>query len=62
MNYLIAQDLLLYNSWNLFFRQGNINDGREGLQNPSEKHFNPYTEFKEFSRKQIKDFRKKFDL
>ena len=43
------------------FRQGNINEGKEGIQNPSEKHFNPYTEFKEFTRKQIKEFRKKFD-
>ncbi|XP_026692022.2 EF-hand domain-containing protein D2-like [Ciona intestinalis] len=43
-------------------RQGNINDGMEVTQNPSVKNFNPYTEFKEFTRAQIKNFRKKFDL
>ncbi|XP_076805480.1 EF-hand domain-containing protein D2-like [Clavelina lepadiformis] len=41
-------------------RQGNINEGKEATANPSAQHFNPYTEFKEFSRKQIKDLEKKF--
>lgn len=42
-------------------RQGDINEGLEGAQQPSQRHFNPYTEFPEFTRKQIKDFRKQFE-
>lgn len=41
-------------------RQGNINDGTQPAQSPSKKIFNPYTEFKDFTRKQIKDFEKMF--
>lgn len=37
-------------------------EGEEGVQpvNKSLQVFNPYTEFKEFSRKQIKEFEKTF--
>ncbi|XP_067658847.1 EF-hand domain-containing protein D2-like [Haliotis asinina] len=41
-------------------RRNNINDGIEEGSLPSARVFNPYTEFKEFSRKQIKDFEKTF--
>ncbi|XP_071110053.1 EF-hand domain-containing protein D2-like [Haliotis cracherodii] len=46
-------------------RRNNINDGIEEGSLPSARVFNPYTEFKEFSRKQIKDFEatfKKYDV
>ncbi|XP_066500189.1 EF-hand domain-containing protein D2 [Hoplias malabaricus] len=41
-------------------RRGELNDGLRDQQQPSMKVFNPYTEFKEFSRKQIKDMEKMF--
>lgn len=41
-------------------RRGELNDGVGEHQQPSMKVFNPYTEFKEFSRKQIKDMEKMF--
>nr|CAB3241345.1 EF-hand domain-containing protein D2-like [Phallusia mammillata] len=41
-------------------RQGNINDGTQAVVSPSKKIWNPYTEFKEFSRKQIKEYEKIF--
>ncbi|MGH0131222.1 UNVERIFIED_CONTAM: hypothetical protein FKN15_001974 [Acipenser sinensis] len=41
-------------------RRTDINDGVAEHQQPSKKVFNPYTEFKEFSRKQIKDMEKMF--
>lgn len=41
-------------------RRGELNDGVAEHQQPSMKVFNPYTEFKEFSRKQIKDMEKMF--
>lgn len=41
-------------------RRGELNEGVGGHQQPSMKVFNPYTEFKEFSRKQIKDMEKMF--
>ncbi|KAM4610387.1 EF-hand domain-containing protein D2 [Polymixia lowei] len=41
-------------------RRGELNDGVGEQQQPSMKVFNPYTEFKEFSRKQIKDMEKMF--
>lgn len=41
-------------------RRGELNDGVGDHQQPSMKVFNPYTEFKEFSRKQIKDMEKMF--
>lgn len=36
-------------------RRGELNEGQGQHGQPSMKVFNPYTEFKEFSRKQIKD-------
>lgn len=41
-------------------RRGELNDGVGEHQQPSMRVFNPYTEFKEFSRKQIKDMEKMF--
>ncbi|KAK1801213.1 hypothetical protein P4O66_022913 [Electrophorus voltai] len=41
-------------------RRGELNEGVGEHQQPSMKVFNPYTEFKEFSRKQIKDMEKMF--
>ncbi|CDQ67586.1 EF-hand domain-containing protein D2 [Oncorhynchus nerka] len=41
-------------------RRGELNDGVGEHHQPSMKVFNPYTEFKEFSRKQIKDMEKMF--
>lgn len=41
-------------------RRGELNEGVGDHQQPSMKVFNPYTEFKEFSRKQIKDMEKMF--
>ncbi|KAF7649333.1 hypothetical protein LDENG_00143380 [Lucifuga dentata] len=41
-------------------RRGELNDGVCEAQQPSVKVFNPFTEFKEFSRKQIKDMEKMF--
>lgn len=41
-------------------RRGELNEGVGSAQQPSMKVFNPYTEFKEFSRKQIKDMEKMF--
>ncbi|XP_076132342.1 EF-hand domain-containing protein D2 [Alosa pseudoharengus] len=41
-------------------RRGEMNDGVGEHQQRSMKVFNPYTEFKEFSRKQIKDMEKMF--
>ncbi|KAM3872582.1 EF-hand domain-containing protein D2 [Diretmus argenteus] len=41
-------------------RRGELNDGQAEPQRPSMKVFNPHTEFKEFSRKQIKDMEKTF--
>ncbi|XP_041129671.1 EF-hand domain-containing protein D2-like [Polyodon spathula] len=41
-------------------RRTDINDGVAEHHQPSKKVFNPYTEFKEFSRKQIKDMEKMF--
>ncbi|XP_023693290.2 EF-hand domain-containing protein D2 isoform X1 [Paramormyrops kingsleyae] len=41
-------------------RRGELNEGIGEHQQPSSKVFNPYTEFKEFSRKQIKDMEKMF--
>ncbi|TSN76585.1 EF-hand domain-containing protein D2 [Bagarius yarrelli] len=43
-------------------RRGELNEGVGEHQQPSMKVFNPYTEFKEFSRKQIKDMEKMFKL
>ena len=43
-------------------RRTNINEGvEEGAISPQSNVFNPYTEFKEFSRKQIQDFQKTFN-
>ncbi|XP_025083327.1 EF-hand domain-containing protein D2-like [Pomacea canaliculata] len=42
-------------------RRNLINEGEEGAVLPSTIIFNPYTEFKEFSRKQIQDFQKTFN-
>lgn len=42
------------------FSQAAINDGEVVAKSPSQSQFNPYTEFKEFTRKQIKDFEKMF--
>ncbi|KAK7475913.1 hypothetical protein BaRGS_00032802 [Batillaria attramentaria] len=43
-------------------RRNLINEGEEGATTlPSSNVFNPYTEFKEFSRKQIQDFQKTFN-
>ncbi|XP_072222609.1 EF-hand domain-containing protein D2 [Leuresthes tenuis] len=44
----------------LLMRRGELNEGQGGHSQPSLKVFNPYTEFKEFSRKQIKDMEKMF--
>ncbi|KAK6303119.1 hypothetical protein J4Q44_G00255730 [Coregonus suidteri] len=41
-------------------RRGELNDGVGEHHQPSMKVFNPYTEFKEFSRKQIKDMERMF--
>ena len=41
-------------------RRGELNEGHGEHCQPSSKVFNPYTEFKEFSRKQIKDMEKLF--
>lgn len=41
-------------------RQANINDGKESGEIPSMKIFNPYTEFPDLSRKQIKEYEKMF--
>ncbi|XP_028663628.1 EF-hand domain-containing protein D2 [Erpetoichthys calabaricus] len=41
-------------------RRADLNDGHGEPQQPSKRVFNPYTEFKEFSRKQIKDMEKMF--
>lgn len=41
-------------------RRTELNEGVGEHQQPSMKVFNPYTEFKEFSRKQIKDMEKMF--
>ncbi|XP_028265059.1 EF-hand domain-containing protein D2 [Parambassis ranga] len=43
-------------------RREQLNDGQGDHVQPSMKVFNPYTEFKEFSRKQIKDMEKMFKL
>ena len=43
-------------------RREAINEGvEEGSISPQSTVFNPYTEFKEFSRKQIQDFQKTFN-
>lgn len=43
-------------------RRVNINDGvEEGKLSPQSTVFNPYTEFKEFSRKEIQEFQKTFN-
>ncbi|XP_061197663.1 EF-hand domain-containing protein D2-like [Saccostrea echinata] len=42
-------------------RRNEINEGDETAALPSMNVFNPYTEFKEFSRKQIKDFQRTFN-
>lgn len=45
-------------------RRNLINESEEGAVPPSlptSQVFNPYTEFKEFSRKQIQDFQKTFN-
>lgn len=41
-------------------RRGELNEGQGEHVQPSMKVFNPYTEFKEFSRKQIKDMERMF--
>lgn len=41
-------------------RRADLNQGLGEPQSPSRRVFNPYTEFKEFSRKQIKDMEKMF--
>ncbi|XP_077998311.1 EF-hand domain-containing protein D2-like [Glandiceps talaboti] len=42
-------------------RRAAINEGEQASDSPTQsKVFNPYTEFKEFSRKEIKDFEKMF--
>ncbi|KAG7219858.1 hypothetical protein INR49_018810 [Caranx melampygus] len=43
-------------------RRGELNEGQGEHCQPSMKVFNPYTEFKEFSRKQIKDMEKMFKI
>lgn len=43
-------------------RRGELNEGQAEPCQPSTKVFNPYTEFKEFSRKQIKDMEKMFKM
>lgn len=47
---------------NKLARRNKINDGEnvEVMESRANAVFNPYTEFKEFSRKQIKDFEKMF--
>lgn len=42
-------------------RRNEINEGGETSALPSMNVWNPYTEFKEFSRKQIQDFQKTFN-
>ena len=42
-------------------RRNLINEGDEVEALPTKEIFNPYTEFKEFSRKQIQDFQKTFN-
>ncbi|GFO08242.1 transmembrane protein 185b [Plakobranchus ocellatus] len=42
-------------------RRNLINEGEEVKALPTKEIFNPYTEFKEFSRKQIQDFQKTFN-
>lgn len=42
-------------------RRNEINEGGETSDLPSMHVWNPYTEFKEFSRKQIQDFQKTFN-
>ena len=43
-------------------RRNILNEEEEGsISLPSTAHFNPFTEFKEFSRKQIQDFQKTFN-
>lgn len=42
-------------------RRNEINEGGEASALPSMNVWNPYTEFKEFSRKQIQDFQKTFN-
>lgn len=42
-------------------RRNLINEGDEVQPLPTKEVFNPYTEFKEFSRKQIQDFQKMFN-
>lgn len=42
-------------------RRNEINEGGEASELPSMNVWNPYTEFKEFSRKQIQDFQKTFN-
>ncbi|GFS04636.1 EF-hand domain-containing protein D2 [Elysia marginata] len=42
-------------------RRNLINEGDEVEALPTKEVFNPYTEFKEFSRKQIQDFQKTFN-
>ncbi|XP_061591523.1 EF-hand domain-containing protein D2 [Cololabis saira] len=46
----------------LLTRRGELNDGEGEPLQPSMKVFNAYTEFKEFSRKQIKDMEKMFKM
>ncbi|KAJ8400704.1 hypothetical protein AAFF_G00394730 [Aldrovandia affinis] len=41
-------------------RRGELNEGVGDHKQPSEKVYNPYTEFKEFSRRQIKDMEQMF--
>ncbi|XP_040009228.1 EF-hand domain-containing protein D2-like [Xiphias gladius] len=43
-------------------RRGELNEGQGEHCQPSMKVFNPYTEFKEFSRKQIKDMERMFKM
>ena len=42
-------------------RRNLINEGEEGAVLPSTNVFNPFTEFKEFSRKEIQGFQKTFN-
>ena len=42
-------------------RRNQINEGEDVEALPTREVFNPYTEFKEFSRKQIKDFQTTFN-
>lgn len=41
-------------------RRQRINDQENGNEKPVFKVFNPYTEFKEFSRKEIKEYENTF--